>query len=211
MKSNKINDFVTTVIPAGHLVEGVDFEVISYISFDMDIMETVPINTFYHIDTLSLVTNMKVGTNIEDQLRKIISSRNDVQGCWINKTPIPEHAYLRFYRLKSPLDYDTAISLGFGIVRLLQPYQENELWLYSYKSLIENEGDIAFDRYEEIMSLKCYLQLIENGKFHDPTIMDFIKENLDFPSHLFPCKTIEMLESIFMSLDKHKGELILLR
>lgn len=206
MKSNNMLHFIEEIIPAGNLVEGVDFEIISFFVYDLDEDDFCTIGRYYSMDTSSILFKIKSDSVAKDAILQEITTRTGITSIDLLPTPFPENPLACFYKLNSPIDYDTAISLGFGIVRLLKPNKENEFLLYNFRSLVENDDDLIIDRLEEIGLLKCYLQLTEKGKFHDPTLEDFLDEYGDmvYSSVMNP---YEMFQRILMAIDKNKGEL----
>jgi hypothetical protein len=212
MKSNNILDFIEQVIPRRGLVEGKDFEIISYWVYDFEEDEFRTIDSYYNMDTSLLFRKARAGLSFKKAIYEEIASRTGLPPTNLCQTPFPAHPASYFYKMKSPIDYDTAISLGFGVVRLLKPKKENEYLLYHFQFLGEDEDDeIILDEFHEELGLvKCYLQLTENGKFHDPKLEHFLEEYEDTLCYSIPCNPYEMVQRILMSLDKNKGELVVL-
>ena len=97
-------------------------------------------------------------------------------------TPYPNCLPSCFYKLSSPIEYDIAISLGLGVVRMLNSPHPNEFMLYYFQKK-EDEGFFVEQLVEELMLLKCYLHLTEQGKFHEPKLANFIEANIDTLLH----------------------------
>jgi hypothetical protein len=77
---------------------------------------------------------------------------------------------------------------------------------YYFQFLGEDDDDemILDEFHEELGLLKCYLQLTENGKFHEPRLENFLEEYEDTLCYSIPCNPYEIVQRILMSLDKHK-------
>ncbi len=215
MKSNNILEFLEEIIPAANMVNGDDFEIISFFGFDRDELETFPINRIFGINVLSIVKGNKGILKTSMLISSAISQKNLPVSLDLSPTPYPENPCGYFYRLVNrKIDYDTAISLGFGIVRMLKAPNKGEFWLYNFGSggdedYEEDDVDDEVELHDELMMLKCYLQLTEDGRFHDPNLADYIDENIDLFYLMLFCEHDRMIEKILMSLDGNKGELII--
>jgi hypothetical protein len=210
MKTNNMRHFIEKIIPARDLVEGVDYEISSFFVYDLEEHELYTIGDYYGLDASSLLCSIKNGSSVKADITNEITSKTGLIPNGLCSTPFPENPFASFYQFTSPIDYDTAISLGFGIVKMLKPNMENELFLYNYRSLIEDEDDMIADQLEEIGRLKCYLQLTESGKFRDPTLADFLEEYEDELYSSLLVNPYKVIQRIFMSLDRYKGELVVL-
>jgi hypothetical protein len=210
MKSNKIKNFIKEVIPVGTMKEGVDFEVISFFVWDFQNDGVCTINQYYNFDSSKLLSTMRGGGSPIQLISKEIEKGTGICPTNLCRTPFSEYPAPLFYRLKSPIDYHTAISLGFGIVRLLKSNIENDYLLYYAHTYLEDLDDELIENcvYEEIGLLKCYLLLTENGRFYDAGIVNFLEEYEDVFYMNLPAQPYNLVERILMHLDKYKGELV---
>jgi hypothetical protein len=210
MKRNKLKHFIKEVISVGNMREGVDFEVISFFVWDFQNDEVCTIDHFYNFDSSKLLTTTRAGGSPIKFISKEIEKGTGICPTNLCRTPFPEYPAPHFYRLKSPIDYHTAISLGFGIVRLLKSNKENDYLLYYAHTYLEDLDDELIENCvdEEIGLLKCYLLLTENGQFYDRSILNFLEEYEDVFNISLPPQPYDLVERILMHLDKYKGELV---
>jgi hypothetical protein len=210
MKSNKLKHFIKDVLPVGTMKEGVDFEVISFFVWDSQNDGVCTIDHYYNFDSSKLLSTMSGGGSPIQQISKEIEKETGISPTHLFRTPFPESPAPHFYRIKSPIDYHTAISLGFGIVRLLKSTKENDYLLYYAHTYLEDLDDELIENcvYEEIGLLKCYLLLTESGRFYDAGIVNFLEEYMDVFYTSLPAQPYNLVERILMHLEKYKGELV---
>jgi hypothetical protein len=211
MKSNKLKNFIKEVIPVGTLKEGVDFEVISFFVWDFQNDEVCTIDQFYNFGSSKLLSALRGEDSTIELISKEIEKGTGICPTNLCRTPFPEYPAPHFYRLKSPIDYHTAISMGFGIVKLLKSKKENDYLLYYAHTYLEDLDDELIENcdYEEISLLKCYLLLTENGRFYDADIVNFLEEYEDVFYMNLPAQPYDLVERLLMQLDKYKGELVI--
>jgi hypothetical protein len=210
MKSNKLKNFIKEVIPVGTMKEGVDFEVISFFVWDFQTDGVCTIDHYYNFDSSKLLSTMRGGGSPIQRISKEIEKGTGICPTNLCRTPFPEYPAPHFYRLKSPINYHTAISMGFGIVKLLKSNKENDYLLYYAHTYLEDLDDELIENcvYEEIGLLKCYLLLTENGRFYDANIVNFLEEYKDVFYMNLPAQPYNLVERILMHLDKYKGEFV---
>ncbi|WP_102264415.1 hypothetical protein [Mesobacillus jeotgali] len=196
MKSNNMFKFIEDIIPANAMVEGDNFEIISFFTFNHDTQEVSPAdisNNDIHFNSLEEAICVK-GGNIS-----------------LVRTPFNPESTLHFYRLKSKINYTLAISLGFGIVKLTDSKRPNDFLLYYFNYLDDEEQMMSPRPTEQWFLLKCYLQLTEEGRFHEPKLEIYIEENQEYLMLLMHGNPPLLLKKILMAVDKYKGELIILQ
>jgi hypothetical protein len=210
MKSNKLRNFIKEVIPVGNMKEGVDFEIISFLVWDFSEDEICTIDQYYHLNSATLLKSIRGGGSPIHLISNEIESRTGIRPTNLCQTPFPEYPTPHFYKLKSPIEYHTAISMGFGIVRLLKSKKENDFLIYHAHSYMDGEDEDLVHNciIEEIGLLKCYLLLTENGRFYDTDIVSFLEDYEDIFYMGLPAQPYDMVERIMMQLDKYKGELV---
>jgi hypothetical protein len=210
MKTNKLKNFIKEVIPVGTMKEGVDFEVISFFVWDFQNDEVRTIDHYYNFDSSKLLSALRGGGSPIELISTEIEKGNGIKPTNLCRTPFPEYPAPHFYRLKSPIDYHTAISMGFGIVRLLNSNKKNDYLLYYAHTYLEDLDEELIENCvdEEIGLLKCYLLLTENGRFYDAGILNFLEDYEDIFYMNLPAQPYDRVERILMFLDKYKGELV---
>jgi hypothetical protein len=210
MKTNKLKYFIKEVFPVGTMKKGVDFEVISFFVWDFRNDKVRTIDHYYNFDSCKLLSALRGGGSPIELISTEIEKGTGINPTNLCRTHFPEYPAPHFYRLKSPIDYHMAISMGFGIVRLLNSNKENDYLLYYAHTYLEEIDEELIENcvYEEIGLLKCYLLLTENGRFYDADIVNFLEEYEDVFYMNLPAQPYDLVERLLMHLDKYKGELV---
>jgi hypothetical protein len=164
MKSTNILDFIKEIIPTRNLVKGDDFEIISFLVYDLEEDELSTIDRYYNINASSLFRKAKVGSSFKNAIYQEITSKTGMPPTGLCQTPFLDNPASYFYKLKSAIDYDTAISLGFGIVKLLKSKKENEFLLYNFQFLGGDDDDEIENPCLSLPGFSCFTSLFHNIK-----------------------------------------------
>ena len=99
--SNNMLDFIDEIIPASHLVEGDDFEIVSFLVFNPLEMVVRSTDQYYGFDTLSLISDK---TPVDQLIKREIARNNGEIPTAFIPTPYPNCLPSCFYKFSSPID-----------------------------------------------------------------------------------------------------------
>ncbi|WP_174734464.1 hypothetical protein [Mesobacillus harenae] len=202
MASNKLFDFVEEVVPTQKLTEGVDFEIISYATYDPVEFELISADKYFGIDTLAMLASRSPRSTkaLGKMIAKEAARKSGRIPVHVVPTPLPDSPATSFYILKNTADISLALSLGFGTARLLNPKYGRGIMLYYFLPYEEDPEEFIEDLLEEMVRLKCYLQMAEKGAFHEPGL----EEALEATGLIL---TPTLVSRIYAALDRSKAEL----
>lgn len=121
---------MVTVRYAHDLVEGEDYEFVSFIVLDNeDQFQTI--ESFFSVDQLEIIKQNLSPDELEDALKSKCLFNQDNEGFkFIRKIEMVKKP-VYFYRLNElPLDLELLVSLGFGLIRMLTDDENGELWFF---------------------------------------------------------------------------------
>jgi hypothetical protein len=143
------------------LVNGVDFEVVSFIILDLLNLKGYSLGGYLKTSSNELFNN--INSNYLDATNTLINEmKKDGEVAGVSETLIPNNEDYAFYQLKGvEIDIDLATEIGLGVVK----YRGHYMLYYPH---YQQESDA----YVEMMLMKTYFQL----KYPE-NIDEKIKEN----------------------------------
>lgn len=214
MPSNNVFDFITDIVPTVGLIEGVHLEVSSFYVLNLEDLSIQSIDGFYNIDSLDWIRHDPLKNGILDFLIiKLKGITNDPIVTFHSTTFFP-HPSLYLYKIEGRIDLDTAISLGLGVVKMKKGPYKGDFLLYNTRVMFSPENEVE-ERDEnsyldDLILLKVYLQLTENDRFNEPNLVEILVKYLEISPLLLISDIDTLLARIHYSIDKNKGELLLL-
>lgn len=179
------------------LIEGYDYEIISYMILDQD-FEFHTFKSFFGESINDYYDKFK-GENYVKQITKL--KQEELQGCQAyGKTPmndVPQY----FYMLdKGEVDIDLATNLGLGVIVMKNSELSGEYLLYS----LEYDEDDEESVIDEQIRLIMYLQLTDK-KMDSKKLDKFITGNIDYLKSLVQRDSEEVVGKLVEIYKNKKG------
>ncbi|WAA13357.1 hypothetical protein [Fervidibacillus halotolerans] len=198
-----------TIIPTEGLVEGKDFEIVSYFVVDNS-NRFHTIESYFQIDQLELINrypNPKEFFHVFQIHARFNRKLEDLE--LIQKTPMFKRP-VYFYRFNDlPMDLELLISLGFGLVRIHTGDSWGELLLYDigfFKNLLYEDGE-EWDNPligDTALRIAFYLSLMD-PKFDDRDLEILMNMSEDLVKNLCMCNGDKIVQQLKETFAKKKG------
>ena len=172
---NNMDKYVQNMIPANQLKEGYDYEVVSFLVFDMEELEFHTADEYYQISTMEIIGNGNDGRTPMERIASYLEKKG-IKKPFLQETDFYKGKSLAFYLLKDEIDVNLALSLGFGIVRMKRGRLKNQYLLY-YAHSIDWDEEEDERLFCEVLMLKAYLQIRYPETFKDAVLRDMLEEN----------------------------------
>ena len=192
---------------ARELKMGEDFEVVSFMVLDHE-FEFYTIDHYFGINSNKLLGRMNLATN---EINDFFCEHQKIQNVMsISKTPYPEQneCNVYFYKMKGEVNFDYAISVGLGVVKMLKGKYKEEYLLYNFSSFVDDERDIQIDSIEEMLRLKMYAQLTYPTNFDDKRLEKLLRGEPNFLAALIPGDSSRILKILTSIYNSKKGKVI---
>jgi|GEM_PF-4573921 len=176
---NQIMQYVKHIIPASHLKEGYDFDIVSFLIFDPDELEFQTFDQYYQTSSLDIIKDGEWGQTPKEILLHHLQKQG-IQENRIQETDFYPSEKLVFYWMQEDINVNLALSLGFGIVRMKRGELKNRYLLY-YTHTIGWDDEEEEQIFSEIVMLKAYIQLLNRETFRDRTLERILEED---PHHI---------------------------
>jgi hypothetical protein len=204
---NGILTFTKDFFPIKGLIEGKDFEIVSFIVLD-EKFNFHSVDQFFSTDSHTIFQNGNFSTKYVSSYFKHHPKTEKIMS--LSKTTYPDGNYrdIYFYKMRGPIHFDHAISVGFGVVKMFTGEHQGEYLLYNFNSCIEDKSDIELDVLEEMLMLKIYVQLTYQDECDDKSLEKLLVDKKEHLMSLIPGepkRILKKLESIFKS---KKGKVI---
>lgn len=158
---------------ADKLLNGVDFEVISFIAVE-------PGKPIYSIDHFLGINSKEIlrFRNAKDTLLHLSTLVDVSKQKYITPTPIKKsNNMIYLYKLDVPLDIDIAVATGLGVFRMLKGEYQGKFLYYSIEQVYNDEpGDIAC-LINDWIRLKLYIQIMRANDFIDLSLASEWRKN----------------------------------
>jgi hypothetical protein len=199
--------FTEDVFSATQLKEGEDFEVVSMMILNYD-FDFYSIDSFFDIDSSHLYQEGILDTKQIYNFFHDHQKMNQVMN--LSKTPYPQNneRNIYFYKMKGAINFNHAISVGFGVVKMLRGKYKEEYLLYNFNSFIDGDHDLQLDFAEEILMLKIYAQLTYPNKYDDKGIEKLLKNETEYLLALLPGNPGHILRKLESTFNSKKGKVI---
>lgn len=198
-KVNNINHFVKNIIPAGNLKEGYDFDIVSFLVFDMNHLEFQTVDQYYRISTKEIIEQGSPDRKPKEKIQEFLNNRG-VRDALVQETDFYKNDNLVFYQLKDEINFNLALSLGFGIVRMKRGELKNQYLLY-YTHSIGWDDDEDEQLFSEVLMLKAYFQLMYRDKFRDSTLERILDEDPHYILFSIVCNKWMIMDALMEVLE----------
>lgn len=200
---------LVTIRYAHDLVEGEDYEFVSFIVVDnKDQFQTI--ESFFSVDQLEFIKQNLTPAEIEKALKtKSLFSRNNEDFKFIKKVDMVKMP-VYFYRLNElPLDLDLLVSLGFGLIRMLTDDANGELWFFD-ALYFRNRFFAEEDEWDDPIIGDTAIRLMIYFSLHLPTYNDRDLERIlnmseDYLKLMCLCNGDAIIERLKEGFARKKG------
>ena len=199
--------FIENMFFASDFKKGEDYEVVSFMVLDHQ-YNFHSIDHFFEINSHELFSLHQIGPKSVNHFFQNHPKVCDVIS--LSETPFPQNEYYPtyFYKLKGLVHFDYAISVGLGVIRMLQGTHKGEYLLYNFLNQVEDEQDVQNEPIDEMLRLKIYSQLTYPRECDDKRLEKLMREDPIYLSLLLPGDSKRVLNKLEYIYQSKKGQIL---
>lgn len=195
------------------LGEDINYEVISYLVMDQE-YQIYSADHFFSLDSYNYIKHNQRHTGyLKDNLYAIFyAHERKPEILSIMETPFPkEKQEIILYRMMEPIHFDYAISLGFGVLRILTGPYMGQIFLFYSNSFVEDESDEEFNDLDEMLMLGAYIQLTNPSHVDFKELEILLQLDLEYVATLIHGDALRIINKLADIFSAKKGKVITFR
>lgn len=189
-----------TVRYAADLVEGKDYDIVSYLVVDKT-NQFQTIESFFSVNQLDLIQPNISLAEFEKVLKIHCLKNRDREDFKYNKKTDMVKMPVYFYQLNNlPLDFDLLISLGFGLVRMLSDEEKGNFCFYDilyFRNAFYSEEDDWDDPLigDTAIRLMIYFSL-KDPKYVNDSLANILNMNEEYLKLMCLCNVDKIIKKL---------------
>ena len=165
----------------------------------MNHLEFQKVDQYYRISTKEIIEQGSPDRTPKEHIQEFLNNRG-VRDLLVQETDFYKNDNLVFYQLKDEINFNLALSLGFGIIRKKRGELKYQYLLY-YTHSIGWDDDEYEQLFSEVMMLKAYFQLLDPESFKDLALASILNEDPHYILYSLICNKWIIMDRLFEIID----------